>query len=47
MQQIDSCNRVWTFFAWNLRSKSVFRVNDEKWKKDPCVASLRNPVPPL
>ncbi|QJR36504.1 alpha/beta hydrolase family protein [Gemmatimonas groenlandica] len=45
-EQIDSWNRVWTFFEWNLRPKSVMRVDNEEWKKDPRVASPRGPVPP-
>jgi len=45
-EQIDSWNRVWTFFEWNLRPKSVFRVDNQEWMKDPRVASPRGPVPP-
>ena len=44
--QIDSWNRTWTFFEWNLRPRSLFRVDNEEWKKDPRVASPRGPVPP-
>lgn len=46
-EQIDSWNRVWTFFEWNLRPKSVFRVDGQEWKKDPRVASPRGTVPPV
>jgi len=45
-EQIDSWNRVWTFFEWNLRPKSVFRVDNQEWMRDPRVASPRGPVPP-
>jgi dipeptidyl aminopeptidase/acylaminoacyl peptidase len=45
-EQIDSWNRVWTFFEWNLRPKSVFRKDDKEWQKDPRVANPRGPVPP-
>lgn len=46
-EQIDSWNRTWTFFEWNLRPKSVFRADNEEWKKDPRVASPRGAVPPM
>jgi len=46
-EQIDSWNRTWTFFEWNLRPKSVIRADNEEWKKDPRVASPRGPVPPI
>jgi dipeptidyl aminopeptidase/acylaminoacyl peptidase len=45
-EQIDSWNRVWTFFEWNLRPKSVMRVDNQEWMRDPRVASPRGPVPP-
>ena len=45
-EQIDSWNRVWTFFEWNLRPKSVIRVDNQEWMRDPRVASPRGPVPP-
>jgi dienelactone hydrolase len=45
-EQIDSWNRVWTFFEWNLRSKNVIRADNEEWKRDPRSASPRGPVPP-
>lgn len=48
-EQIDSWNRTWTFFDWNLRPRSTFRVDNEEWKRDPRVASPRVPsgrVPP-
>ena len=45
-EQIDSWNRVWTFFEWNLRPKSVYRVDNQEWMRDPRVASPRGPVPP-
>ncbi|MEI6738710.1 MAG: alpha/beta fold hydrolase [Gemmatimonadaceae bacterium] len=46
-EQIDSWNRTWTFFEWNLRPLSVIRKDNQEWKKDPKVASPRGPVPPL
>lgn len=46
-EQIDSWNRTWTFFEWNLRPLSVIRKDNAEWKKDPRVASPRGPVPPL
>lgn len=46
-EQIDSWNRTWTFFEWNLRPRSVIRKDNQEWKKDPKVASPRGPVPPL
>lgn len=45
-EQIDSWNRTWTFFDWNLRPRSEFRKDDQEWKKDPRVASPRGAVPP-
>ena len=45
-EQIDSWNRVYTFFEWNLRPKSVYRVDNQEWMRDPRVASPRGPVPP-
>lgn len=42
-EQIDSWNRVWTFFEWNLRPKSVFRKDEKEWQRDPRVASPRRP----
>lgn len=46
-EQIDSWNRTWTFFDWNLRPKSEFRVDNQEWKKDPRIASPRGTVPPM
>lgn len=46
-EQIDSWNRTWTFFEWNLRPRSVIRADKEEWKKDPRIASPRGPVPPI
>ena len=46
-EQIDSWNRTWTFFDWNLRPLSEIRKDNEEWKKDPRVASPRGPVPPI
>ena len=43
-EQIDSWNRTWTFFEWNLRPLSVIRKDNQEWKKDPRIASPR--VPP-
>lgn len=37
-EQIDSWNRTWTFFEWNLRPASVIRKTDEVWKRDPRMA---------
>jgi dipeptidyl aminopeptidase/acylaminoacyl peptidase len=45
-EQIDSWNRVWTFFEWNLRPKSVFRKDEKEWQRDPRAANPRGPVPP-
>jgi hypothetical protein len=45
-EQIDSWNRVWTFFEWNLRPKSLIRADNQEWMRDPRVASPRGPVPP-
>lgn len=45
-EQIDSWNRTWTFFEWNLRPLSVVRKDNQEWKKDPKVASPRGSVPP-
>ena len=45
-EQIDSWNRVYTFFEWNLRPRSVIRVDNQEWMRDPRVASPRGPVPP-
>ncbi|HTE46334.1 MAG TPA: hypothetical protein VK636_13865, partial [Gemmatimonadaceae bacterium] len=36
-EQIDSWNRTWTFFEWNLRPLSVIRKDDKVWMKDPRV----------
>ncbi len=44
-EQIDSWNRTWTFFDWNLRPRSEFRADNEEWKRDPRVASPRVPPP--
>jgi dienelactone hydrolase len=46
-EQIDSWNRTWTFFDWNLRPLGEIRKDNQEWKKDPRVASPRGPVPPL
>ena len=46
-EQIDSWNRTWTFFEWNLRPLSVVRKDNQEWKVDPRIASPRGPVPPL
>jgi dienelactone hydrolase len=46
-EQIDSWNRTWTFFDWNLRPLSDIRADNEEWRKDPRVASPRGKVPPL
>ncbi len=42
-EQVDSWNRTWTFFEWNLRPLSEIRKDNEEWKKDPRVASPRVP----
>lgn len=46
-EQIDSWNRVWTFFDWNLRPLSVIRRDGKEWMNDPRVANPRGTVPPL
>jgi dienelactone hydrolase len=43
-EQIDSWNRVWTFFEWNLRPASLIRKDGQEWKKDPRVANPRVPA---
>ena len=45
-EQIDSWNRTWTFFKWNLRPQSEIRKDNEEWKKDPRVATPRVPARP-
>ena len=40
-EQIDSWNRTWTFFEWNLRPLSVIRKDDKEWQRDPSVANPR------
>jgi dienelactone hydrolase len=46
-EQIDSWNRTWTFFEWNLRPRSEFRTDNQEWKADPRIASPRvPPIPP-
>jgi dipeptidyl aminopeptidase/acylaminoacyl peptidase len=42
-EQIDSWNRTWTFFEWNLRPLSVIRKDGQEWKNDPRVANPRRP----
>jgi dipeptidyl aminopeptidase/acylaminoacyl peptidase len=42
-EQVDSWDRTWTFFAWNLRPLSVIRKDNQEWKRDPRVASPRQP----
>jgi dipeptidyl aminopeptidase/acylaminoacyl peptidase len=46
-EQIDSWNRTWTFFEWNLRPLSAIRKDDKEWQKDPRLANPRGTVPPL
>lgn len=45
-EQIDSWERTWTFFAWNLRPLSEIRKDNQEWKKDPRIATPRVPPPP-
>ena len=40
-EQIDSWNRTWTFFEWNLRPLSVIRKDDKEWQRNPRVANPR------
>jgi len=40
-EQIDSWNRTWTFFEWNLRPLSVIRKDNKEWQRDPSVANPR------
>ena len=42
-EQIDSWNRTYTFFEWNLRPLSVIRKDGQEWKNDPRVANPRRP----
>ncbi len=37
-EQIDSWNRTWTFFEWNLRPLSVVRADNKVWQRDPALA---------
>ncbi len=37
-EQIDSWNRTWTFFEWNLRPLSVVRTDNKVWQRDPALA---------
>ena len=37
-EQIDSWNRTWTFFEWNLRPLKEIRVDDREWLRDPPVS---------
>lgn len=46
-EQIDSWNRTWTFFEWNLRPLSVIRKDNKEWQKDPRIFDPRNTRPPL
>lgn len=45
-EQIDSWNRTWTFFEWNLRPLGVIRKDEQEWKKDPRGVNPRGTVPP-
>ena len=40
--QIDSWNRTWTFFEWNLRPMKDVRADDKVWQRDP-AATYRRP----
>jgi len=40
-EQIDSWNRTWTFFEWNLRPLGVIRKDNKEWQRDPSVANPR------
>jgi dipeptidyl aminopeptidase/acylaminoacyl peptidase len=33
-EQIDSWNRTWTFFEWNLRPLKDIRPDDKRWKQN-------------
>jgi dipeptidyl aminopeptidase/acylaminoacyl peptidase len=41
-EQIDSWNRTWTFFEWNLRPMKDVRADDKVWQRDP-AATYRRP----
>jgi dienelactone hydrolase len=45
-EQIDSWNRTWTFFEWNLRPASVMRKNNNEWKGADPGAPGTPPRPP-
>jgi len=46
-EQIDSWNRTWTFFEWNLRPLSVIRKDNREWQtSNPGSANPRRPTPP-
>src|SRR5262249_12885711 len=44
-EQIDSWDRTWTFFKWNLRPLSEIRKDGKEWQTDP--RSVGGPRPPL
>jgi dipeptidyl aminopeptidase/acylaminoacyl peptidase len=44
-EQIDSWNRTWTFFEWNLRPLSVIRKDGQEWKTDPRPVNVRTRPP--
>jgi len=39
-EQIDSWNRTWTFFEWNLRPMKDIRVDDKIWMRNPSMATV-------
>jgi hypothetical protein len=44
-EQMDSWERTWTFFRWNLRPQKDIRVDDKIWKQTPNQQNTR--VPPI
>lgn len=39
-EQIDSWNRTWTFFEWNLRPLKDVRTDDKIWMRNPSTATV-------
>jgi hypothetical protein len=45
-EQIDSWNRTWTFFEWNLRPLSVIRKDNKEWQTANPGSANPRPTPP-
>jgi hypothetical protein len=39
-EQIDSWNRTWTFFEWNLRPMKDIRTDDKIWMRNPNATTV-------